>query len=134
MLKKLTFFFLIIFIGNSVVAQDSDPINSTYVNLFISADKTIFVETEKTDFENVEQKVSKMLRNKPFKVDQPVTYRIFADEKLKMGFLIDINQELLSAHKENVRFEKYLLNTTKLDIDGANWFDSIDLKKLKKVN
>jgi len=134
MLKKLTFFFLIMFIGNSVLAQDSDPTNSTYVNVFVSADKTIYVETEKTDFKNVEEKVSKMLRSKPFEVDQPVTYRIFADEKLKMGFLIDINQELLSAHKENVRFERYLLNTTKLDIDGANWFDSIDLKKLKKVN
>lgn len=134
MLKKITFLVLAMLIGNFVVAQDLDLDNTSYVNLFISADKTIYVETEKTDFENIEEKVSKIIRNKEFKVDQPIIYRIFADEKLKMGYLIDLNQELLSAYKENVKFERYLLNTTELNIDGKNWFNSIDMKKINKIN
>lgn len=134
MLKKITVLVLAMFIGNLVVAQDLDLDNSSYVNLFVSADKTIYVESEKIDFENIEEKVSKIIRNKEFKVDQPIIYRIFADEKLQMGYLMDLNQELLSAYKENVKLERYLLNTTELNIDGKNWFDSIDMKKINKIN
>ncbi|MDR5589093.1 hypothetical protein [Christiangramia sp. SM2212] len=132
MFKKLSILILLLFVSNQVSAQNPNSESEAFfVNVFISANKTIYVETEKTAFENIENKVSKIIRNKPFKLDQKIVYRIFADENLDMGFIIDVNQEMLSAYNENVIRERYLLNTYKLNIDGQNWFESIDMKKLK---
>jgi len=135
MLKKISLILFVISIGNYGSAQDSENINDLfYVNVFISADKSVYIESDKTEFQNIENKVSDIIRKKPFKLDQKVVYRIFADEKLKMGYLIDVDQKLLSAYNQNVSRERFLLNTVELNIDGENWFNSIDLKKLEKVN
>lgn len=117
-------------------SQNQEPSQTQpfYINVFISPDKTIYVETEKTAFEDVEKKISDILRNRPFKIDQRVVYRIFADGSLKHGFIMDVNQEMLSGNEENVQTVKYLLDSVKLNIDGQNWFESIDLKELEGEN
>ncbi len=132
MFKKVHFLIIMFFIMNLVSAQESK--NTSYVNLFISADKTIYVETEKTGFENIEKKVSAIVRNMPFKPDQSIVYRIFADKNLDLGYIMDVNQKMISGYGENVRTQRFLLNTMKLNIDGQNWFDSIDMKDLKKID
>lgn len=104
------------------------------MNLFISANKTVYVETEKTKFENVEKKVSEIVRNMPFKPDQKIVYRIFADENLDLGYIMDVNQEMISGYAEDISTQRFLLNTMKLNIDGQNWFDAIDMKDLKKID
>lgn len=135
MFKKVTFLILILFYSNNVTAQEQDNDSDQFtVNLFISADKTLYVETEKTSFENVKSKVSEIIRNMPFKLDQKIVYRIFGDENLDLGYIMDVNQEMLSAYDDNVRTERYLLNTVELNIDGQNWFDRINMKNLKKIN
>ena len=104
-----------------------------YINLFISADITIFVETERTNFKEIETKVANIIRNIPIKLDQRIVYRIFADENLKLGYIMDVNQEMLSGYGDKVQTLRYLLNTVELNIDGRNWFKSIDMQKLKKI-
>lgn len=49
-----------------------------------------------------------------------------------MGYIIDVNAEMRKAIHENIKTERYLLETKKLNIDGQNWFQKIDLKALKK--
>lgn len=135
MFQKLTLIILLITFGNHAFAQNSEIITDPfYVNVFVNADKTIYIETEKTSLENVNKKVSKIIRNRSFEIDQLTIYRIFADKSLKMGYLIDIDQKLLAAHNEKVRIERYLLNTVELNIDGENWFKSIDLKNLERID
>ncbi|MFV8280975.1 hypothetical protein ACNKXS_05495 [Christiangramia marina] len=90
------------------------------------------MESERTEIENIEQKVSEIIRKKPFKIDQPVIYRIFADRNLPMATLIDLDRKLQEAYSENIRRERYLLDTVEMNIDGKNWFKSIDLKNLNK--
>lgn len=103
MFKKVTFLILILFYSNNVTAQEQDNDSDQFtVNLFISADKTLYVETEKTSFENVKSKVSEIIRNMPFKLDQKIVYRIFGDENLDLGYIMDVNQEMLSAYDDNV--------------------------------
>ena len=132
MFKKAIFLILLFPGFNTVLAQESDINKSQFsVNLFISANKIIYIETNKIKFQDIENKVSDILRNQPFKLDQTTVYRIFADENLDLGFIMDVNQKMLSAFSENVRTERFLLNTVKLNIDGQNWFDSIDPKDLK---
>lgn len=139
MFKNIVFIVLSLFLSNHVVAQNSNSqIEPFYVNVFISADKTIYVETQKTEFQNIGDEVSSIIRNKPFNLDQKIVYRIFADKNLDLGLIIDVNQEMLSAYRENVFRERYLLNTIELNIDGQNWFNKIDMEKLgrskKEIN
>lgn len=138
MFKKTNFLFFIFFTFftfNLVSAQQSKvQEDHSYVNLFISANKTVYVETEKTKFENVEKKVSEIVRNMPFKPDQKIVYRIFADENLDLGYIMDVNQEMISGYAEDISTQRFLLNTMKLNIDGQNWFDAIDMKDLKKID
>lgn len=133
MLKNIIFLFLIIFSVNKTLGQETNTQEPFYVNLFISANKTIFVETEKTNFKEVETTVADIIRNIPFKLDQRIVYRIFADENLKLGYIMDVNQEMLAGYGDNVKTLRYLLNTVELNIDGQNWFKSIDIQKLKKL-
>ncbi|MFC6860556.1 hypothetical protein [Zunongwangia atlantica] len=116
-----------------VSAQSSIENNNVfYLNVFINANKTIYVEEEKTLFQDVQNQVTKMLRKQPFKVDQQIIFRIFGDNDLDMGYIIDVNAEMRKAIQENIKTERYLLEAKKLNIDGQNWFQKIDLKALKK--
>ena len=126
---------LICFLGFSmgINAQSSIENNNIfYLNVFINANKTIYVEEEKTSFQDVQNQVTKMLRKQPFKVDQQIIFRIFGDNDLDMGYIIDVNAEMRKAIHENIKTERYLLETKKLNIDGQNWFQKIDLKALKQ--
>ncbi|MAG87839.1 ExbD/TolR family protein [Zunongwangia profunda] len=126
---------LICFLGFSmgINAQSSIENNNVfYLNVFINANKTIYVEEEKTSFQDVQNQVTKMLRKQPFKLDQQIIFRIFGDKDLDMGYIIDVNAEMRKAIQENIKTERYLLETKKLNIDGQNWFQKIDLKALKQ--
>ena len=131
MYKNILFLSLLLLAADyshaQVAPSQTEPF---YVNLFIGADKTIYVETEMANFNEVEKKVSQLIRNRPFKIDQEVIYRIFADENLKLGYIMDVHREMLKAG--NAPTQKYLLNTTQLNIDGRNWFKAIDLKQGQK--
>ncbi|WBL22494.1 ExbD/TolR family protein [Zunongwangia sp. HRR-M8] len=129
------FYILLCFLGFAITAKaqsNTENSNTFYLNVFINANKTIYVEEEKTSFENVQNQVTKMLRKQLFKVDQQIVFRIFGDKDLDMGYIIDVNAEMRKAIQENIKTERYLLETKKLNIDGENWFQKIDLKALKQ--
>ena len=101
MLQKLTFLLLICFSFNNISGQSQNQKSETfYVNVFIAANKSIYVGTEKTVFDEVDKTVSEIVRSMPFKIDQKLIYRIFADENLKHGFIMDVNEEMLSGHRD----------------------------------
>ena len=133
MRAKLTVLLCVLGFSMGVSAQSSTENNNVfYLNVFINANKTIYVEEEKTSFQNVQNQVAEMLRKQPFKVDQQIIFRIFGDKDLDMGYIIDVNAEMRKAIQENIKTERYLLETKKLNIDGQNWFQKIDLKALKQ--
>ncbi|WP_417884715.1 ExbD/TolR family protein [Zunongwangia sp.] len=128
------FYILLCFLGFAITTKaqsNTESSNTFYLNVFISANKTIYVEEEKTSFQNVQKQVSEILRNQPFKIDQQIVFRIFGDKDLDMGYIIDVNSEMRKAIRENIKTERYLLETKKLNIDGKNWFQKIDLKAFK---
>ena len=133
MRAKLTVLLCVLGFSMGVSAQSSVENNKVfYLNVFINANKTIYVEEEKTSFQNVQNQVTEILRKQPFKVDQQIIFRIFGDKDLDMGYIIDVNAEIRKAIRENIKTERYLLETKKLNIDGQNWFQKIDLKALKQ--
>ena len=130
---KLTVLLCVLGFSMGLSAQSSIENNNVfYLNVFINANKTIYVEEEKTLFQDVQNQVTKMLRKQPFKVDQQIIFRIFGDKDLDMGYISDVNAEMRKAIQENIKTERYLLETKKLNIDGQNWFQKIDLKALKQ--
>lgn len=132
-MKKLLFLVICLLGMISSHAQSSRENNSTfYLNVFINAHKTIYVEEEKTTFRNVESQVSEILRKQPFRVGQRIIFRIFGDKDLNVGYIADVNNEMRKAIEENIRTERYLLETKGLNIDGENWFEKIDLKALEQ--
>lgn len=134
MLKILTPI-LLFFSIHVVTAQENQGTSTDpfYINVFVDSDKNIYLEDQKISFDELENKVSEIIRNKPFKLDQNIIYRIFADENLKLGYIIDINDEMLSAYNEKVMNKRYLLNTVKLNIDGQNWLKKIKMEDLKEI-
>lgn len=104
-----------------------------YINVFISADKTIFLETDKITFEKVEGKIRERVRSLPFNPDQKIIYRIYADENLKLGYIMDVSQQMSAGYRP-YQTQKFLLNTTKLNLDGQNWLKVIDMNDLKALD
>ncbi|WBL25556.1 ExbD/TolR family protein [Zunongwangia sp. HGR-M22] len=129
------FYILLCFLGFAIITKaqsNTENSNTFYLNVFIDSNKTIYVEEAKTSFQNVQKQVSEILRNQPFKIDQQIIFRIFGDKDLDMGYIMDVNAEMRKAIRENMKTERYLLETKKLNIDGENWFQKIDLKALKQ--
>ncbi len=133
MREKLTVLLCVLGFSIGVSAQSSIENNNVFfLNVFINANKTIYVEEEKTSFQNVQDQITEILRKQPFKLDQQIIFRIFGDKDVDMGYIIDVNNEMRKAIKENIKTERYLLETKKLNIDGENWFQKIDLKALEQ--
>ena len=133
MTKKLLLLSLTILLGCQIFAQNNANENSKfYINVFINADKDVFVESEKTEFTKITSEIKGIINNHLFKVDEQIIYRIFADENLKLGYIIDVNEEMNKGYNENIQTQRYLLNTVELNIDGSNWFEAKKIKELKK--
>jgi hypothetical protein len=115
-----------------IFAQDDKSLKSTfYINVFINADKEVYVESKKTDYSKVTNETKEILHNHPFKIDETIIYRIFADESLDLGYIMDVNRQMINASGEKFKTQRYLLNAVQLNIDGENWFESKKIKELK---
>lgn len=132
-MKKLLFL-MICFLGALASHAQSSTANNNifYLNVFINANKTIYVEEDQTSFQNVQKQVAEILRKLPFKVDRKIIFRIFGDKDLDLGYISDVNTQMNKAIEENLKTERYLLETKKLNIDGENWFQKINLKALEQ--
>lgn len=132
MTKNIFLLTLSLLLSCQIFAQKSNNENSEfYINVFINSSKEVFVESQKTNFSEVEKGIKKIINAHPFKLDEKIIYRIFADENLKLGYIIDVNQQMNKAYNENIQTQRFLLNTVELNIDGKNWFESKKIKELK---
>lgn len=129
MKKILTLIALTIF-GLKSIAQPSEPkIATFYVNVFINESKEIRVENDLVAYENVSEEVKRKVYNHSFKMNENIVYRIYGDHNLMLGYIMDVEQEMFKGYSQNVRRERYLLETVEMEIDGPNW-----LKKIEGLN
>ena len=57
MIKKVFLFSIIILTVNQIFSQEKrNKVEPFYVNVFVNKNKTIYIETEKTQFKDIEQK------------------------------------------------------------------------------
>lgn len=133
MLKNIFLLAVSILLSFPLFSQNNAINKSTfYINVFINSSKQVYVESNKTEFSNIKVEIKKIIRNHPFKIDETIVFRIFADENLKLGYISDVNREMDEAFDIPLSTRRYLLNTVQLNIDGKNWFESKNIQELKK--
>jgi hypothetical protein len=133
-MKKIIVFAILALLSLKFTAQSLKEEKSTfYVNVFINNDKDIRVESELVEYKNLSQEVKKRVYNHPFQMDENVIYRIFADENLMLGYIMDVEQKMFDGYKLNTSRERYLLETVEMEIDGPNWLKKLEGMKLDKM-
>ncbi len=116
-----------------ISAQTIDENPVYYINVLIDANYNIYVQEKQIGFEEVTKEVRSIVYNIPAAKYQGVVYRIYGDEKLKMGNIIDVGAELIRGF-DPVRVERYLLNLNENGIDGSNYLEKLEKLELKAID
>ncbi|SDR80037.1 hypothetical protein [Christiangramia echinicola] len=133
MLKKHIIPFLVFFVINSINAQNSEEIFT--VDVYINSDMQIYLEDKLIENDNIEKEMSDhAFKNNAFYDDQ-VLYRIYADRKLNLGVIMNVNNQLIKAfHPSTTKTERYLLDTQELDVNESTWQNNIQKLNLKAID
>ena len=133
-MKKLATLVILALISLNITAQSTEDKKSTfYVNVFINESKDIRIESELVEFDNLSKEVKKRIYEHPFNLNENVTYRIFADKNLMLGYIMDVEQKMFDGYNYNTRKERYLLETVEMEIDGPNWLKKLEGIKLDTI-
>lgn len=125
-------FFLFSGIINAQV-REAEVYPVYYIDVLIDADYNIYVQEKNIGFEEVTKEVRSIVYNIPASKYQGVVYRIFGDEKLKMGNIIDVGAELIRGF-DPIKVERYLLNLEDNGIDGSNYLEKVEKLDLKAID
>ena len=132
MLKKYHLLFLALFVINAISAQNSEEIFT--VDDYINYDMQIYLEDKLIENDNIEKEMSDhAFKNNAF-YDDKVLYRIYADRKLHLGVIMNVNNQLIKAfHPSVTKTERYLLDTRELDVNESTWQNDIQKLDLKAI-
>ncbi|MBL4707856.1 MAG: hypothetical protein JKY48_05380 [Flavobacteriales bacterium] len=101
------------------VAQKESPV---YVDVFIYKNKDIRIEGDVVEFKDITNEVQKLILENPPASNEQITYRIFADKNLLLGYPMDVEHKMFEAYHHNTSRKRYLLETGKMkpnmEIDG----------------
>ncbi len=104
------------------------------VDVYINADRQIYLEDKLVEAENIEKETSDYVLKKNAFMDDIVLYRIYADQNLDMGMIMNINNHLIKAfHPSTTKTERYLLYTGNIDVNSSNWQDQIQKLDLEAI-
>ena len=129
-MKKTIVFAILLFMSFKINAQTFKEKKSTYyINILINKNKEVRIESDLVQFKNLDKEIKKRIYNRPFKLDENVTYRVFADENLLLGYIMDVEEKLFAGYSSyTTNRKRYLLDTGEMQIDGPEW-----TKRLKEL-
>lgn len=116
-----------------VTAQKQEIQPVYYINVLVDADHNIYIQEKKISFDEVAKEVRGIVYNISASKYQGVVYRIYADESLKMGNIIDLGAELIRGY-DPIKVERYLLNLERNNIDGSNYIKKLERLDLKAID
>src|SRR5690606_38019210 len=97
----------------NVVAQSETPVY--FIDVLVDADHNIYVQGKNVSFDEVTKEVRNIVYNISASKYRGVVYRIYADENLKMGNIMDLGTELVRGYDPS-KVERYLLNLEEKEI------------------
>lgn len=120
MRTTLICFLLIAFFGK-LKGQEDKPDRPLQINIIIDADNEIMVGEKSVKLADLETATRKITnRNKKYK---DLVYKIYADETLKLGDIMDVEKKLFNWKSANI--QRYLLKVDKIPLDGQNWSEGL---------
>lgn len=131
MLKILTFF-LVLTATATATAQQNNP--TYYIDVLIDANKNIYFDDTKVSIEAVPKITRSKVDNLKFVEGKGITYRIFADAKLKLGDIMDIQNFMYKGFSQpGLSTRRYLLKTSEIPADKSNWIEQLNKLDLKAI-
>ena len=104
-MKNFTLFPFLFFL----TLLQSNP-ETLIINIYITVDSQYYVEEKAVAFAELKPLIVKILMDAKRDTHKAVIYRLFADENLPLGKIIDTEQILLGITNKNVKRERYLLS------------------------
>lgn len=135
-MKRLSVIFTILFLMTGILpvtAQKQEIQPVYYINVLVDSDHNIYIQEKKISFDEVAKEVRGIVYNISASKYQGVVYRIYADESLKMGNIIDLGAELIRGY-DPIKVERYLLNLERNKIDGSNYIKKLERLDLKAID
>jgi len=127
--RIILLFFSLFISANSVFAQEAFE-----VNVFVDADKNIYLEDKQVKFDELSIEVKELVYNQSSLKYNNVIFNIYGDENLKHGIIMDVNREMLAAYRSGkITTRKYLLKYTNVEMDSENWQQEIKSLNLKAI-
>ena len=114
----------------NIYSQSKNKVNEEIISVYISINKEVWIENKKTPFSGIKKEIESIIKNRALMFDPKSTYRVFADGNLMLGFIIDIENELLSVYNQDVKRERYLISTVDINLDEKNWFQDLIRTKI----
>lgn len=71
-----------------------------YVNAYVYENNKIQIQNKQVSLDEIENEVRELLKDHPFREDERIIFRIFADEKLKLGVIMDVEQKMFLTHNQ----------------------------------
>ncbi|MFD1095569.1 hypothetical protein [Salegentibacter chungangensis] len=134
-MEKIIIFIILSLFSFFGIAQQPDPEGTDhYIQVFINTDGEIWLERDLVKIDEIKKQVDKIIRQIPFRPDRKLIFRIFADENLSLGFIQNVENEMLKAYSDNVMRERYLLDSRQMNLDGPGWLQNINFKELKAIH
>lgn len=134
-MKKFLLIILSIVLYSNVFSQTKQPEETIfYINVFINSTKEVRVERDLVKIENISRVVKKTVYEHPFKLDERIVYRIFADKNLLLDYIMDVEDKMFRGYNNNTQRVRYLLETVEMELDGPNWlikFEGINFENIK---
>lgn len=116
-----------------VIAQEPEGNPVYYINVLIDAEHNIYIQNKKTEFGEITKEVRSIVFNIPVTKYQGVIYRIYGDESLKMGNIVDVGAELIRGF-DPIKVKRYLLNLEEYGVDGSNYLEKLNKLDLKAID
>lgn len=131
MFKILT---LLIALTSSAIAISQHSNSTYYIDVLIDADRNIYFHETVVPLEDV-SKITKSKVNKlKFVKGKRITYRIFAEAKLELGDIIEVQNRMYQGFSQpNLATRRFLLQTSEIPLDKSNWINQLNKLNLKAI-
>ncbi|MFI2742133.1 hypothetical protein ACG2LH_05295 [Zhouia sp. PK063] len=124
---------LLLFTASLFQFTNSKPF---YVHILVNANKEIKIENKTVSFDKLDNAVKTILEDSTLQNNEQVIIQIYGDENLKMGYITDVQGQILKLSPyKGIRFKRelYLLDTKKERLDQSGWINRVQQFHLKPV-
>lgn len=125
---------LLIALSSSAIAIAQQSNSTYYINVLIDADKNIYFHETVVPLGDVPKITRSKVDKLKFVEGKRITYRIFADAKLKLGDIIEVQNRMYEGFSQpDLATRRFLLQPGEIPLDKSNWINQLNKLDLKAI-